>query len=104
MRGFAFPLRLLPALLLTIGLAIGLGGCLLGPDYVRPNVPTPANFRFEASEAVDAANTRWWEQFQDPVLNDLILKDIWNLFSLQGSRPFGIGIGSEQGEFQSLSG
>ncbi|MGA9911136.1 MAG: efflux transporter outer membrane subunit [Paraburkholderia sp.] len=69
MRASALPLRLLPALLL----ALGLGGCLLGPDYVRPNVPTPANFRFAASEAADTANTAWWEQFQDPVLNDLIL-------------------------------
>jgi multidrug efflux system outer membrane protein len=69
MRGFAFSLRLVPALVL----AMGLGGCLLGPDYVRQNVPTPANFRFAANEAADTANTRWWEQFQDPVLNDLIL-------------------------------
>jgi multidrug efflux system outer membrane protein len=69
MRGIAFPLRLAPVLLL----AMGLGGCLFGPDYVRPNVATPANYRFETSEAVDAANTPWWEQFQDPVLNDLIL-------------------------------
>ncbi len=73
MRGSALPLRLLPALLLALGLTLGLGGCLLGPDYVRQNVPTPANFRFAASEAADTANTQWWEQFQDPVLNDLIL-------------------------------
>ncbi|NPT41431.1 RND transporter, partial [Paraburkholderia sp. 1N] len=69
MRGSAFVLRVVPVLLL----ATGLGGCLFGPDYVRPNVATPANYRFAASEAVDAANTLWWEQFQDPVLNDLIL-------------------------------
>ncbi|MFM0008740.1 RND transporter, partial [Paraburkholderia dipogonis] len=54
------------------GLSLGLGGCLLGPDYVRPTVPTPATFRFEASEAAEVANAMWWEQFGDPVLNDLI--------------------------------
>ncbi len=51
---------------------LGLGGCLLGPDYVRPTVDTPATYRFAAGEATDVANTAWWEQFQDPVLNDLI--------------------------------
>ncbi|MFM0511982.1 efflux transporter outer membrane subunit [Paraburkholderia sp. RL17-373-BIF-A] len=71
MRGSAFIMRLVPALLLA-GLSLGLGGCLLGPDYVRPTVPTPATFRFEASEAAEVANAMWWEQFGDPVLNDLI--------------------------------
>jgi multidrug efflux system outer membrane protein len=69
MRASAFSLRLVTGLLL----AVGLGGCLFGPDYVRPNVTTPANFRFEAGETTEVANTPWWEQFQDPVLNDLIL-------------------------------
>ncbi|MEA3132077.1 MAG: outer membrane protein multidrug efflux system [Paraburkholderia sp.] len=71
MRGFAFLLRLLSTLLL-LGLMVGLGGCLLGPDYVRPTVPTPATFRFEPGEAADVANAMWWEQFNDPILNDLI--------------------------------
>ncbi len=30
-------------------------------------------YRFETGEAAEVANTPWWEQFQDPVLNDLIL-------------------------------
>ncbi|MFL9991053.1 efflux transporter outer membrane subunit [Paraburkholderia sediminicola] len=74
MRGFAFALRVVPVLLL----ATGLGGCLFGPDYVRPNVATPANYRFEAGETAAVANTPWWEQFQDPVLNDLILAALAN--------------------------
>jgi len=72
MRGSAYPLRVLPALLLVI-VASGLSGCLFGPDYVRPNVATPATYRFDTAEAVDAVNAPWWEQFGDPVLNDLIL-------------------------------
>jgi outer membrane protein, multidrug efflux system len=51
---------------------LGLGGCLLGPDYVRPKVDVPPSFRFEYQDAADVANTAWWEQFQDPVLNELI--------------------------------
>jgi outer membrane protein, multidrug efflux system len=47
-------------------------GCMLGPNYQRPEVKTPQTWRFEDREAKDLANTAWWEQFQDPVLNELI--------------------------------
>jgi multidrug efflux system outer membrane protein len=49
-----------------------LQGCLLGPDYERPKVDVPQSFRFEYANAADVVNTEWWEQFQDPALNDLI--------------------------------
>jgi multidrug efflux system outer membrane protein len=62
-------LALLPVLLPVL---LGLSGCLLGPDYVRPTIDTPATYRFNAGEATEVANTAWWEQFQDPVLNNLI--------------------------------
>jgi multidrug efflux system outer membrane protein len=45
---------------------------MVGPDYQRPSVDTPQNFRFEDKGAKDLINTFWWEQFNDPVLNDLI--------------------------------
>ncbi|MFM0055966.1 efflux transporter outer membrane subunit [Paraburkholderia phytofirmans] len=69
MRRLALPLRLAPASLL----ALALSGCLFGPDYVRPTVATPANYRFATGETAEVANAAWWEQFKDPVLNDLIL-------------------------------
>ncbi|HXX58432.1 MAG TPA: efflux transporter outer membrane subunit [Thermodesulfovibrionales bacterium] len=47
-------------------------GCMVGPNYQRPQVDTPQTWRFEDKEAKDVANTAWWEQFNDPVLNDLI--------------------------------
>ncbi|MGZ6220810.1 MAG: efflux transporter outer membrane subunit, partial [Syntrophales bacterium] len=49
-----------------------LGGCAVGPDYKRPAVDIPQSFRFEAKEANDLANTAWWQQFDDPILNELI--------------------------------
>ena len=59
------------ALLLVSLLA--LAGCApVGPDYQRPAIDAPKSFRFEDKAAADVANTAWWEQFQDPVLNDLI--------------------------------
>jgi multidrug efflux system outer membrane protein len=47
-------------------------GCMMGPNYQRPAVDTPQTWRFEDKEAKDVANTAWWEQFNDPVLNELI--------------------------------
>ncbi len=46
--------------------------CALGPDYERPPIDTPQAFRFESGEAKDVANTLWWEEFHDPVLNELV--------------------------------
>jgi multidrug efflux system outer membrane protein len=49
------------------------GGCKLGPDYVRPEVPLPEHWReVDQAEAESLANTPWWELFQDPVLQELI--------------------------------
>jgi len=47
-------------------------GCMVGPNYQRPSVDVPQTWRFEDKEAKDVANTTWWEQFNDPVLNELI--------------------------------
>ena len=59
------------AALMTL-LASGLSGCALGPDYVRPSVEAPAAWRIDYPKAAEVANTRWWEQFGDPVLNELV--------------------------------
>jgi multidrug efflux system outer membrane protein len=58
-----------PPLLLVAAL---LAGCAVGPDYKRPPLDAPSAFRFEIKEAQQVANTAWWEQFNDPVLNQLI--------------------------------
>jgi len=47
-------------------------GCAVGPDYARPQIDAPAKWRIDFPQAADLANTRWWEQFGDPVLNRLI--------------------------------
>jgi multidrug efflux system outer membrane protein len=63
-------------------LALCLGGCMVGPDYVRPTVETPQNWRINEKDSREVANTFWWNQLGDPVLNDLIssaLKDNYDL-------------------------
>ncbi|HYR34063.1 MAG TPA: efflux transporter outer membrane subunit [Burkholderiales bacterium] len=49
-----------------------LAGCMVGPDYRRPEVATPAAWRLESAQADQISNVGWWEQFQDPVLPALV--------------------------------
>lgn len=58
--------------------AMVLGACRLGPDYVRPAVDVPAAFRYEEASARETANTAWWQQFQDPVLDGMIAEALAN--------------------------
>jgi multidrug efflux system outer membrane protein len=56
---------------LTTGILL-LAGCAIGPDYKRPEIASPPAWMVDMQQAQDTANTAWWEQFNDPVLNDLI--------------------------------
>jgi len=47
--------------------------CTLGPDYRRPTIETPSAWRLEEGESREVVNTLWWEQFEDLVLNSLIV-------------------------------
>jgi len=58
---------IVPALLVMICC-----GCTIGPNYQRPPVNSPSSWRFEERQAEEMANMAWWEQFADPVLNELI--------------------------------
>ncbi len=49
-----------------------LAGCSVGPDYRRPEIETPATFRFQDGEAAALADTAWWHGLGDPVLDSLI--------------------------------
>jgi outer membrane protein, multidrug efflux system len=60
--------RRLPLLIAAAALA----GCTLGPDYKRPEIQSPAAFQYEPKDAAATADTPWWRQFQDPVLEQLI--------------------------------
>jgi multidrug efflux system outer membrane protein len=49
-----------------------LAGCAVGPDYERPEVEIPPQYRFEDTQARDTVNTAWWLQFGDKQLERLI--------------------------------
>ena len=57
--------------LLTL-LALAFSGCMVGPNYQRPTVETPPSWRITNVQADNVADTAWWEQFDDPVLDELI--------------------------------
>ena len=56
-------------LLLLVGAT---AGCMLGPDYLRPEVSSPGEFRHQTPTAESLANLDWWSVFEDPALQELI--------------------------------
>jgi len=59
------------AILATASLAL-LSGCMVGPDYERPPVDVPPAWRMSDKAAKAITNPAWWEQYGDPILNDLV--------------------------------
>lgn len=59
----------------TIVAAGLLGSCAVGPNYVRPTVPVPVNFRapepLPAPQAESLADLKWFEIFKDEKLQEL---------------------------------
>ena len=59
-------------------IALLAAGCAVGPKYKKPVIDTPGAFRGENSSPASAAsadslgNEKWWEVFDDPVLQQLI--------------------------------
>lgn len=57
---------------LLLFLMLALAGCMVGPDYRKPQVELMNKYRFDNETTQDIAGNMWWEQFRDPVMNDLI--------------------------------
>jgi len=68
----------LPALML-------LAGCAVGPNYSRPSVPAPPQFRGDqgAREAPSLADTKWFDLFHDDTLKQLVDTALRQNFDLQ---------------------
>jgi NodT family efflux transporter outer membrane factor (OMF) lipoprotein len=62
---------------------IVLAGCTVGPNYRRPQVPLPDQFRGAPSTAaVSLADTKWQDLFNDPTLNQIVATSIEKNFDL----------------------
>ena len=68
--------------LVATGFAALLAGCMVGPDYRRPDVPLPGQFPEASAEAAAAATTtvqpEWWRLYDDALLNDLVAAALAN--------------------------
>jgi multidrug efflux system outer membrane protein len=53
-------------------------GCMVGPDYHRPEVAAPTAYLYEPKEATVVADVEWWRRFDDPVLDQLIVEALAN--------------------------
>ena len=51
---------------------LGLGACAIGPDYERPELDLPEEYRSAQYSGDSIANLPWFELFQDPVLQQLV--------------------------------
>ncbi|WP_454757366.1 efflux transporter outer membrane subunit [Cupriavidus campinensis] len=49
-----------------------LGGCAIGPDYARPEAAEPPNYRIDSGVLTVAADSDWWNSFNDPVLTAMV--------------------------------
>jgi outer membrane protein, multidrug efflux system len=47
-------------------------GCAIGPDFQKPVVNSPSEFRFDLSGKDTTEILCWWELFNDPILDSLI--------------------------------
>ena len=61
---------------LLLAIAVLLAGCAVGPNYKRPRVNVPTDYRDgiagQTAAAFSFGNVKWWDVYQDPVLTQLI--------------------------------
>jgi multidrug efflux system outer membrane protein len=60
-----------------------LPGCLMGPDYKRPETPQAESWRVAASTSESMANLPWWELLKDETLQQLIRTALLENLDLQ---------------------
>ena len=51
---------------------ISVTSCKVGPNYKKPEIASPEIFSYENNPVDSIINLKWWELFQDPILDTLI--------------------------------
>jgi NodT family efflux transporter outer membrane factor (OMF) lipoprotein len=58
-------------------LALSLSACIVGPDYQKPDIATPKQWSSATATAAQAKTLdKWWQNFNDPILNQLVVDAI----------------------------
>ena len=76
---------------LALGLliAVCMSGCAVGPNYKKPTVPVPPEYRGLSPDQIGKSgpasfgDEKWWEAFQDETLRDLIRTALKQNYDLQ---------------------
>lgn len=78
---------------LLLGTVFILGACTVGPDYVAPDMKAPP--QFVSQDVLDTLNedkqlaakeyTQWWEGFDDPLLNQIVMDAIASNFEIRAA-------------------
>ncbi len=69
----------------VLAMATAFSGCAVGPNYRRPTVNVPTDFRSAEGQAQQAslADLPWWEVFKDDRLKELIQTALKNNYDLR---------------------
>jgi len=74
-----------PAVLVIAIVSLSVGCAARGPNYARPPLPNPAQYRFVegTAQAQSLADSPWWQVFDDPALQALVRDALANNLDLQ---------------------
>jgi outer membrane protein, multidrug efflux system len=69
----------------TAAVSLLFAACAVGPNYERPQLPSPPQYRFVegAAQAQTLADSPWWQVFDDPTLQMLVREALSNNLDLQ---------------------
>jgi len=65
-------------IVLLLMLALLVDSCMVGPEYSKPEVSTPENYRSDFPSDTSIASLPWWELFGDTVLQNMIVTSLEN--------------------------
>ena len=57
---------------LAMLLSLALSGCMVGPDYERPDIESPEAYRQPTESGDTVADLAWWDLYGDPALTELV--------------------------------
>lgn len=67
--------RILPTCVFGVSAVLCIDGCMVGPDYERPDLVKPDAWHADLVEGIEVSEEgpgQWWASFNDPVLVELI--------------------------------